>query len=62
MQWATEAFANDVQTVLARARAFDGMLSEIVIGALERFSPDELSILARVLPLGVASAPRDEFF
>ena len=51
VEWAREAFADDVQTGFARARTFDGMLSQIVIGALERFSRHELSILARVLPL-----------
>jgi len=55
MAWARNEFANEVQHDLSRAKSFDGMVSQILVEALERFSVEELKVLAEVLPLKVAS-------
>jgi hypothetical protein len=55
LDWARNAFAHEIREDFARATSFDGMLSQIVVAPLKRFAPQDLNILAEVLPLGVAS-------
>ncbi|HEX3627667.1 MAG TPA: hypothetical protein VH280_19845 [Verrucomicrobiae bacterium] len=53
LAWARNQFDQEIQSDFQRTRQFDGSRAKEHLALLRRQSPEQLAILARVLPLGV---------